>query len=188
MKSSRLSISADSLFRWLQLAGLSLLLSSCVSAPEGIEPVRGFELNRYLGQWYEIARLPHPFEEGLSRITADYSLRDDGGVRVLNKGYSEAEQAWDQVEGKAYFVDDPATGYLKVSFFGPFYGSYLIFELDKQNYQYSYISGPSREYLWFLARTPEVSQAQKNDFIAKAQDAGFNTSQLIWVDQSPINP
>jgi len=190
MKLSRLStrVNLFSRFRHAGLVGLGLLLSSCVSVPEGIEPVKGFELQRYLGKWYEIARLPHSFEEGLNRVTADYSMRDDGGVRVLNRGYSDQDQNWDEAEGKAYFVENTDTGYLKVSFFGPFYGSYLIFELDQQGYQYAYISGPSREYLWFLSRTPEVSEEQKADFVESAKSAGFDTEQLIWVDQSPVNP
>ena len=86
--------------------------------PAGVTPVAGFELERYLGKWYEIARLDHSFERGLSRVTAEYSLREDGGVRVLNRGYSAEKGEWDEAEGKAYFVETPDLGYLKVSFFG----------------------------------------------------------------------
>ena len=115
--------------RKLSLA-LILLLTGCMGIPENVSPVEPFKLEKYLGDWYEIARLDHSFERGLSRVTANYSLRDDGGVRVLNRGYSEKEKIWKQAEGKAYFVQRPDQGYLKVSFFGPFYGSYVVFELD----------------------------------------------------------
>ena len=95
--------------------------------PERVTPVESFELNRYLGKWYEIARLDHSFERGLERVTAEYSLRDDGGISVVNRGYSIEDDEWKVAEGKAYFVNDKNLGYLKVSFFGPFYGSYVVF-------------------------------------------------------------
>lgn len=119
------------------------LLHGCTGVPEGIKPVENFELERYLGKWYEIARLDHSFEEGLSNVSARYEPRKDGGVRVVNTGYSSEEQAWDTAEGKAYFVDQETSGHLKVSFFGPFYGSYVVFELDQDDYQYSLSAGPA---------------------------------------------
>lgn len=161
---------------------LILLLAGCVKLPEQIEPVRGFEPERYLGTWYEIARLDHLFEEGLSQVTAEYSLRDDGGIRVLNRGYSEEEGEWQEAEGKAYFVEDRSTGYLKVSFFGPFYGAYGIFELDKEDYAYSWVSGPNTGYLWLLARTPQVSEELKQRFLDRTTELGFETGDLIWVE------
>nr|WP_232848466.1 lipocalin family protein [Bowmanella yangjiangensis] len=151
--------------------------------PDRVKPVKGFELNRYLGSWYEIARLDHSFEAGLSQVTANYSMREDGGVSVLNRGFSADENTWREAEGKAYFVEDSDTGYLKVSFFGPFYGSYVIFELDKQNYQYAFVSGPDTDYLWLLARTPQVEPEVIDKFEQMAKDRGFNTDQLIYVDQ-----
>jgi len=98
----------------------ALLFTGCVGIPKGVQPVENFSLNRYLGQWHEIARLDHSFEKGLSRVSANYSLRDDGGVKVLNRGYSEKKHQWKEAEGKAFFVQKPGVGYLKVSFFGPF--------------------------------------------------------------------
>lgn len=161
-------------------------LAGCVSPPEGVEPVKGFEKERYLGKWYEIARLDHSFEEGLSRVTAHYSLRDDGGLAVLNRGYSKAEDSWSEAEGKAYFVRDEDIGYLKVSFFGPFYGAYVIFGLDKEDYDHAFVSGPSRDYLWLLARSPEVSDQVMEQFLRRSRQLGFNTDELIIVDHSPI--
>lgn len=161
---------------------LVVLLTGCTSAPKGIEPVQEFELSKYLGTWYEIARLDHSFERGLSNVTAEYSLRKDGGVRVINRGYSAEEGKWEQAEGKAYFVEDSDTGHLKVSFFGPFYGAYVVFNLD-EDYQQSFVSGPDRSYLWFLSRTPTVSEADKQRFIQAARAKGFDTDELIFVEQ-----
>ena len=165
------------------LALFTMLLGGCTGLPEGVEPVSGFELNRYLGKWYEIARLDHSFERGLSHITAEYSLRDDGGVRVINRGFSASNNEWKQAEGKAYFVRGESEGYLKVSFFGPFYGSYIIFELDREQYRYAFVSGPDKSYLWLLARTPQVPDELIERFVAKAKTLGFDTSSLIFANQ-----
>ncbi|MFZ1547454.1 MAG: lipocalin family protein [Candidatus Nitrotoga sp.] len=158
---------------------LILLLTGCVGIPENVKPVENFKLERYLGKWYEIARLDHSFERGLSQVTADYSLRDDGGLKVINRGYSANENKWKEAEGKAYFVRGADQGYLKVSFFGPFYGSYIVFELDHKNYQYSLVSGPDKSYLWILARKPQIDANVKNVLIAKAAALGFDMSKLI---------
>lgn len=160
---------------------LYLLLTGCAGLPDGITPVSDFELERYLGKWYEVARLDHSFERGLSHVTAQYSLRPDGGVKVINRGYSVEKNLWKEAEGKAYFVNDSNTGYLKVSFFGPFYGSYIIFELDKENYQYSLVSGPDKSYLWILARTPSLDEAIQYRLLKKAREMGFETDKLIYV-------
>lgn len=161
---------------------LALLMSGCVTVPDNVRPVSGFDLERYLGTWYEIARLDHSFERGLSRVTAQYSLREDGGVRVINRGYSEKDGKWKQAEGKAFFVQDPQTGFLKVSFFGPFYGSYVIFELDHENYGYAVVSGPDTSYLWILARQPVMDEALRNELVSRAAARGFDTDGLIFVE------
>jgi apolipoprotein D and lipocalin family protein len=160
---------------------LSFILSGCLGFPEGVEPVNAFDLNKYLGKWYEIARLDHSFERGLDNVTAEYSLRDDGGVRVVNRGFAVAENKWKEAEGKAYFVRGQDEGYLKVSFFGPFYGSYVVFELDRQNYQYAFVAGPNRSYLWLLSRTPSLSQDITDRFVRRAKALGFDTDNLIFV-------
>jgi len=159
-----------------------LFIMGCIGMPENVKPVDHFKLEKYLGKWYEIARLDHSFERGLTRITAEYSLRDDDGVRVLNRGYSAKENSWKEAEGKAYFVKGSDQGYLKVSFFGPFYGSYIVFELDHENYQYSLVCGPDKSYLWILAREPKIRGDIKDRLIAKAAASGFDTSKLIFVD------
>lgn len=160
---------------------LPLLLSACTSYPETIQPVKGFEINRYLGKWYEIARLDHSFERGMNRVTAEYSLREDGGVKVINKGWHNSKNQWQQATGKAYFVREADEAYLKVSFFGPFYGAYVIFEMDKEAYQYAFVSGPDYNYLWLLSRTPTIKDELRNHFIEQARTLGFDTQNLIFV-------
>ena len=165
------------------LIGFILLLSGCVSIPEGIEPVKNFQAERYLGTLYEIARLDHSFERGMQQVTAEYSLRDDGGIKVINRDFKEAEQEWAEAEGKAYFVEDQNTGYLKVSFFGPFYGAYIVFDLD-ENYQYSLITSSNKSYLWLLARTPQSDAAQQQRLLKRITELGFARDQLIFVEHA----
>lgn len=162
-----------------------LLLAGCVGVPEGITPVGNFELERYLGTWYEIARLDHSFERGLTHVTADYSLRSDGSVRVLNRGYAPEEGIWKQAEGRARFAGELDRGFLKVSFFGPFYGSYVIFELDHEQYSYALVCGPDRSYLWLLARTPNIDGTLVQELIGRAAALGFDTDHLIHVPHDP---
>lgn len=163
------------------LALLLFLVSGCVGIPDDVTAIRGFELERYLGTWYEIARLDHSFERGLSQVTATYSARDDGGIDVVNKGFNAKTGTWREADGKAYFVADPGVGRLKVSFFGPFYGGYNIIALDKQSYSYSLVCGPNRSYLWILARAPKLDEETLAELINFAKGAGFETDKLIFV-------
>jgi len=169
-------------YRVMMLMALVGLAAGCTGLPAGVEPVRGFELERYLGTWYEIARLDHPFERGLERITATYSRRDDGGVRVLNRGYDVKAGTWREAEGKAYFIGSPDVGRLKVSFFGPFYGSYNVMALDQEAYRWVMICGPDTDYLWILSRDPVLPEGVLEHLLALAAESGFDTSQLIYVE------
>lgn len=162
---------------------IAALLSGCTGIPDGVTAINGFEINRYMGTWYEIARLDHRFERGLNNISATYTLSEDGGVNVLNKGWNQADGQWGQAEGKAYFVEQPDKGRLKVSFFGPFYGGYNIIELDKKDYAYSMVTGPDRSYLWILSRTRQLPKATLDALIEKAKQLGFATDKLIFVNQ-----
>ncbi len=166
------------------LLALSLTLAGCLGMPNSVKPVSNFDVQNYVGKWYEIARLDHSFEEGLSQVTAEYSLKDDGGVSVLNRGFLAEENQWKEAEGKAYFVNGESEGYLKVSFFGPFYGSYVVFDLDTEHYQYAFVSGPNTDYLWLLARTPTVEQQIIDKFVKMAKERGFDTDKLIFVDHN----
>ncbi|MDD2599534.1 MAG: lipocalin family protein [Kiritimatiellae bacterium] len=159
--------------------GALLLLSGCLGIPAGVQPVQDFAVAGYLGTWYEIARLDHSFERGLSRVSADYSLREDGTIRVVNRGYLGEKGIWKSVEGRGRFVSSRETGYLKVSFFGPFYSSYVIFELEPM-YQYAFVTSATKDYLWLLARTPTVEQAVIDRFVARSKELGFATEDLIF--------
>jgi len=158
-----------------------------VKIPKGLEPVENFELERYLGKWYELARLDHSFERGMTDVTAEYSMRKDGGVKVLNRGYKLDKKKWVDAEGKAYFVKDESTGFLKVSFWGPFYGAYVIFRLDSENYNYALVSGPDKKYLWLLSRTPTLSEATKDHLVSFAKSRGFETDGLYYVTHNRRN-
>ncbi|MEE4264930.1 MAG: DUF1499 domain-containing protein [Desulfobacteraceae bacterium] len=153
----------------------------CTNVPKGLEPVSGFDGDRYLGQWYEIARLDHSFERNLSNVSAMYSAEESGGIAVLNRGYNEKTGEWKQIEGKAYFVGDETVGSLKVSFFGPFYGGYHILALDQDDYGYAMVSGPSRSYLWILSRTRYLDESVYSGLVSRAAELGFDTKELIRV-------
>lgn len=159
-----------------------LMLTACVGVPDGVQPVGEFEADRYLGTWYEIARLDHSFERGLTDVSAQYAKRAGGGIEVINRGYSTDDRAWDEARGKAFFVESPDIAFLKVSFFGPFYGSYIVFELDA-DYQYAFVCGPNRDYLWLLARSPVVPAALIDRFRDTATALGFDLSEMVLVDQ-----
>ena len=161
---------------------VALILTGCLGMPQTVTPVEDFQLNRYLGKWYEIARLDHSFERGLEKVTAEYSLRDDGGVSVVNRGFSIEDNEWKVAEGKAYFVDDSNRGYLKVSFFGPFYGSYVVFEIDREGYEYAFVSGPDTSYLWLLSRKPQLQKEIIEKFKRLSDELGFDTGKLIFVN------
>lgn len=162
----------------------SVSLCACTGLPKGIEPVGGFEVDNYLGKWFEIARFDHRYERGLEAVSAEYSLRDDGGLVVKNRGYEISKESWKEAIGKAYFKDAADVGHLKVSFFGPFYGSYVIFELDQPDYQYAFVTSYNRKSLWFLSRTPVVSDELYNQFLSRIDALGFDSTGLIRVDQT----
>lgn len=168
---------------WLATAAAALLSGCVVGSPDGIPAVEGFEVDRYLGRWYEIARLDHSFERGLSHVTAEYSLREDGGLKVVNRGYDEDAGEWSEATGKAYFVEQPSLGRLKVSFFGPFYGGYNIMALDQEEYRWALIGGNDTDYLWVLSRSPSLDPAVYQDLLSRAEAVGFPVEELILVEQ-----
>ena len=160
---------------------LAALIVGCTGIPDGLQPVTGFQIERYFGTWYEIARLDHSFERGLSDVSAVYAPRPEGGVSVLNRGFNPEKNEWKEALGKADFIDDTQTGSLKVSFFGPFYGGYHIIALDS-DYRWSLVAGPSRDYLWLLTRDRQPPAALVDALIEKAARLGFPTGRLIRVE------
>jgi apolipoprotein D and lipocalin family protein len=157
-----------------------VLLVSCTGLPDNVEPVSQFDTEQYLGTWYEIARLDHSFERNLERVTATYDLNEDGSISVLNKGFNTEKDEWRQAEGVAKPMGSSDIAHLKVSFFGPFYGTYAVFELA-DDYSHAFVSGYNTDYLWLLAREPDVSTEVRQRFINESQALGFDTSKLIWV-------
>ena len=157
-----------------------VLLASCTGLPDNVEPVSQFDTEQYLGTWYEIARLDHSFERNIERVTATYGLNEDGSISVLNKGFNTEKDEWRQAEGVAKPMGSSDIAHLKVSFFGPFYGTYAVFELA-DDYSHAFVSGYNTDYLWLLAREPDVSTEVRQRFINESQALGFDTSKLIWV-------
>ncbi len=170
-----------------------LLLSSCTDALENITLIDGIDADQYLGTWYEIARLDHPFERGLDNVTTHYELEKDGSIKITSKGFNRKNEQWDVAVGKAHFTepkqaDNTYLGKLTVSFNGPFSGRYNIIELDKIYYNYAMVCGPNKKYLWILARTPELTYPIKQHLMSKANELGFDTDSLIHVNQNPDIP
>lgn len=166
--------------RFLALAMLAV--AGCTGVPEGVTPVGGFDADRYLGTWYEIARLDHRFERGLECITADYAASPDGSIRVVNRGYDVAKGQWRSAEGRARFLGERSTASLGVSFFGPFQGGYHVIALDP-DYRWSMVSGPDRDFLWILARQPTLDAALLDRLTGEARALSFDTGALIYPKQ-----
>lgn len=181
-------ISRSSLMRATALAvalvGVNVVLSGCaVDVPSGVKPVTGFDAKRYMGTWYELARIDHSFEKDLTQVSASYSLKDDGSVTVLNRGFDSVKQEWREVEGKARFLGSSDVAALKVSFFGPFYGGYNVVSLD-EDYQTSLVIGSSMDYFWLLSRNRSIPEQQFNLLLQKAKTLGIDLSRVTKVPQS----
>lgn len=168
----------------LFLAALLGLGACSTTPPEGMSAVTPFDIQRYAGKWYEIARLDHSFERGLSDISANYRQRDDGRVEVTNRGYDTKKGEWRQAVGNALFTGENTRASLKVSFFGPFYGGYHVIALDQENYRWAMVVGPDRDYLWILARDKQLPVAVREQLVAQAKAQGIDITQLIWVAQT----
>lgn len=160
--------------------GIIILFNSCASIPKNAKAVRDFEVEKYLGTWYEIARFDFRFEKDLDNTSANYTLDKKGNVIVLNSGYNFVKKKWSKADGLAKFRGDKNIAALKVSFFGPFYSGYNVIALD-ENYQYALIAGKSLDYLWILSRTKELPDEIKTEYLKIAEDIGYDTSRLIWV-------
>ncbi|MDD2550426.1 MAG: lipocalin family protein [Bacteroidales bacterium] len=167
----------------LILAAMIFSFSACSSIPKGVKAVSPFNKEKYLGKWYEIARFDFKFERGLNNTTAEYSIRDDGKIKVLNKGYNYEKKEWSQAIGKAKFATDDSVAMLKVSFFGPFYSGYNVIAIDK-DYQYALVSGGNFDYLWVLSREKTIPDDIKQEYLKIADDYGFNTSNLLWIEHN----
>ncbi len=169
----------------LSMLGITGLLAftSCSVIPKGAEAVKPFQKDRYLGKWYEIARFDFRFEKDMNNVTAQYSLNDDGTIKVVNRGFNYVTNEWKQTVGKAKFRGNENEAKLKVSFFGPFYSSYNVIALDDQ-YKYALVAGKNLDYLWILSRETTIPEDVKQNYLSKAKEIGFDTTNLIWVEHS----
>jgi len=168
---------------WIACAGL-MALAGCVSAPEGVSSVRGFDAARYQGEWRAILRLDHAFERGLTNVTARYTI-DGDGVKVVNRGFDRAACRWRSIEGRATFQQSADVASLSVTFFWPLAGGYHVIALDRRAYSWAMVAGPTRDYLWILARKPDLPAAVRDDLVAQARALGFPVEKLVRVDHSP---
>ena len=166
----------------LLMFALPVLTGCSTQPPQGVVVVTPFDVQRYEGKWYEIARLDHRFERGLTDISATYTRQPDGSVQVINRGYDGEDRKWEQAVGKAFFTGDSQRGSLKVSFFGPFYGGYHVVALDK-DYRWSLVMGPDRDYFWILARDKQLSSVLRQQLLERARQLGIATDKLIWTPQ-----
>ncbi len=158
-----------------------VLFHSCRTIPKGAVAVSPFDINKYLGQWYEIARTDNSFERNLNNVTANYSFNQNGSIKVLNRGFNYKTLEWKQAIGKAKFVGDSNEAKLKVSFFGPFYSGYNVIALDEE-YQYALVAGNSLKYLWLLSRNTTIPETIKQKYLQIANTIGYNTSALLWIE------
>jgi len=167
----------------MNVLGIFSLLS-CSSIPKGVTAVKSFDKAKYLGKWYEIARMDFRFERNLNNTTADYSLNADGkSIKVLNRGFDYTTHKWKEAIGKAKFVGNETTAMLKVSFFGPFYSGYNVIAIDSE-YRYALVTGKNRNYLWILSRETTIPETIKREYLALAEKSGFKTSELVWVEHN----
>ncbi len=153
---------------------------SCRTIPDGATAVEPFEKERYLGKWYEVARLDNRFERNMNNVTAEYSLNDDGTIKVVNRGYDTLKGQWEQATGKAKVAGNDNVGMLKVSFFGPFYSGYNVIAID-EDYQYALVAGNSLKYLWILSRRTSIPEEIKSEYLKIAEDIGYKTEDLLWI-------
>jgi apolipoprotein D and lipocalin family protein len=164
---------------WVLL--LLALLTGCGQIPDGVQAVQGFDADRYLGQWYEVARLENSFERGLTKISATYSRREGGGIAVVNRGFDPAKGEWREARGRAKFSGPEDVAMLKVSFFGPFYSGYNVVDLDP-TYSHALVVGANRSYLWILSRQPDPPREVVDRLVARAAALGFDTRELVFVE------
>lgn len=168
-------------------AGIAAVLYSCSSTiPKKAVAVTNFDKAKYLGKWYEIARLDYKWEKDLINVTAEYSLNDNGTIKVDNRGYDVKKDKWEESIGKAKFVKKDDIGMLRVSFFGPFYAGYNVIAID-QDYKYALVVGESLKYMWILSRETTIPESIKADYLIKAQEIGYKISDLIWVKHDKVN-
>ncbi len=174
-------MNVKTVLRNLVMGILGLVFGSCSTIPDGVVAIKPFDKTKYLGKWYEIARFDFKFERGLNNTTANYSINDDGTIKVVNRGYNYEKKKWEEAAGVAKFVGGSDVAMLKVSFFRPFYGGYNVLAIDN-DYKYALVCGNKLSYLWILSRETTIPEDIKLSYLTIAKKLGFETSALIWVE------
>ncbi|MBS7332216.1 MAG: lipocalin family protein [Weeksellaceae bacterium] len=169
------------LFSTIALSTLLFLSSCSVKVPEHVKPVSYFNSKDYSGKWYEIARFDFKYEKDMSNVTAEYTINEDGSIKVVNRGFDYIKNEWKEKIGKAKFNGPITQGALKVSFFGPFYAGYNVVAMDP-NYQTALVFGESTDYIWILSRTKTISEETKQNYLKKAKEAGYDLDRLVWTE------
>jgi apolipoprotein D and lipocalin family protein len=163
-------------------AGIAFItLKSCATIPTGVVAVKPFDKEKYLGKWYEIARMDFRFERNLNNVTANYSVNTNGSIKVDNRGFDYKTKEWKQAIGKAKLQGDPNIARLKVSFFGPFYSGYNVIAIDDL-YKYALVAGKNLKYLWLLSREITMPEEIKQSYLKIAQELGYDVSVLVWTE------
>ena len=154
------------------------------AAAAGSSPgIKGFDITRYTGTWYEIARLPAPFEKGLTNVTATYTPLSNGKIEVVNRGFrGSAQAAENSIKGRAWIPDAQEPAHLKVSFFFFFAADYIVLDCDLQNYSWALV-GSGDSFCWILSQTPVLDDTIYQNLINVAAKAGYDTGKFIRVPQ-----
>ena len=171
--------------KWLGVFAVLPFLSGCAgNGTNKLPAVSGFDAGRYAGTWYEIARFPQIFERGLTCVTAEYTAQPDGSIRVVNRGYSPVKKKWKSATARAVFPGARDTGLLRVTFFWPFSAAYKVIKLDEKEYGWAVVTSSTYDYLWILARTPQLPSETYDALVKFAADSGFDTACIEKVEQA----
>lgn len=167
----------------LGLIGITIMNACSVGIPKDAKAVQNFESEKYLGKWYEMARIDFKFEKNLNQVTANYSKNPDGSIKVENRGYDYIKKEWKESIGEAKFVGNDNEARLKVSFFKPFWSGYNVIDIE-DNYKYALVAGKNLDYLWILSREKTIPEDVKSRFLQKAKSIGYDTARLNWIEQN----
>jgi apolipoprotein D and lipocalin family protein len=169
------------IIRLIPILALMMSLAGCRDENKypSLSTAPKVDINRYLGLWYEIARIDHSFQKDCVASTAEYSLRDDGYLKVVNKCRKKhLDGEISSIEGKAWVIDKDSHAWLKVQFFWPFRGDYVIIDLDGKEYQYAVVGHPSRDYLWILSRTPQMEEETYREIGSRISKQGYDLDRI----------
>lgn len=181
-KSKKIAVTAAAALLGAAATGVLLAYRNRETMPAGAEPLKNFEPERFMGLWYEIARMPLSYEKDMHYVTAEYSMQENGSMRVVNMGYNEKKKRWQKAIGKAVFVNETDEASMKIAFLGPFYSGYNVVDMDEE-YKYALVFGRNLDYMWILSRETTIPEEIERRFLEKANDMGYDLYRLIWTEQ-----